>query len=360
MSALFPKKGRMAPGRRERLSVRLRENLPFKIIALLLSAILYFFVQSERNPNITRTLVAQIVREGQPAEVAIETDQQQMMVAITGPRSLVERLKDQDIRAVADLKAIRATEPTTTFVRLNYLIQGQPPNSLLVLDPPNPRFKLQVYPPKTRTLPVVVQFPQEPTAGFVYGRVESQPKTIAVSGRADKVNRIARLVANAVPAQTGERIDGDFPVLARDTEGNLVEDVKLSRDTVHVTIPLEARPPQKFVLVSPTISALPLPPYRIESVTVTPPQVKVIGRPERLFQIGTITTEEISARDLTASQDLEVRLNVPSDVAVQDTANQPIARVRVRINVRKIEPVTPPSSGNTGGTSPGTRENNPD
>lgn len=324
-----------------------RENLPFKLLSLLLAGVLYFYVQSERNPTISRTLGAQVVRENQPGDVAVETDQQRVMVTITGPRSLVERIKEEDIRAVGDLKGLRASEPTTTLVRLNYLIQGQPPNALLALDPPNPPLKLRLYPPKTKNVEVTPQFPQEPVAGQVYGSAEVFPKLIAVSGRADKVNRVARLIAYAVPAETGGRIDGDFPVTAYDSEGNPVDEVKLERNNVHVTVPLQPKPPVKIVLVSPEIVDIPLPPYKIESITVTPHQLKVTGRHERLNQIATITTEEISVRDFTAPEELTVRLNLPSDVMVRDMQDRTVTQARIRIRVHRVapaNPITPPVS----------------
>jgi hypothetical protein len=87
-----PGKGASAPRVRISLPHRLRENLPLKIFAILLASILYFYVQSERNPTITRSFVIQIVRENQPKDVAIENEQQQMMVSVIGPRSLVELL----------------------------------------------------------------------------------------------------------------------------------------------------------------------------------------------------------------------------------------------------------------------------
>lgn len=334
------------PRRRPQIAIpfNFRENLPFKLLALLLAAFLYFFVQSERNPTIARTLGAQITRENQPQDVAVEMDQQRFMVNITGPRALVERLKEEDIRAIADLKAVRASEPSTAIVRLTYSILGQPPHPLLTLDPPNPYLKLRVYPPKTRSMPVSAQFPQEPAAGHEYGRVAVTPRTLSFTGRADKVNRVARLVANAQPPQTGGRIDGKFPVVAYDSEGNPVEDVKLDQDTVEVTVPLLPKPPVKIVLVSPEIVDIPLPPYKIESISVTPRQVRVVGRPERLNQIATISTAPISAQNFTAPEELSVRLMVPPDVTVRDMNNRPVSQAQVRVNIQKMETAPPPAA----------------
>ncbi|MCS6775260.1 MAG: CdaR family protein [Chloroherpetonaceae bacterium] len=323
----------------------MRENLPFKMLSVLLATVLYFYVQSERNPAISRTFNVQITYENQPPELAVETEQQRITVTVTGPRSLVERIKEDDLRAVADLRGLRASEPITTVVRLRYTLQGESPNPLLILDPPGPPLKVTMYPPKTRNLPVVAEYPQEPAAGQMYGRAEIYPRTLTFSGRADRVNRVARLVVNAMPSQPGGRIDGDFPVVALDMQGNPVEDLKLSQDTVHVTVPLLPKPPQKIVLVSPEIVDLPLPPYKVVSITVIPHQVKLIGRHERLQQIATITTQEISIRDFTAPEELTVPLDLPADVMVRDIQDRPVTQARLRINVQRVgTPPAPPAT----------------
>src|SRR5262245_30414332 len=107
MSAMAKYSGRKSKpkgsGARMTLPSRLRENLPFKLLSLLLAGVLYFYVQSERNPIINRPMVVPIVRENQPAEVAVESDQQRLMVTVTGPRALVDRLKEDELRAVANL-----------------------------------------------------------------------------------------------------------------------------------------------------------------------------------------------------------------------------------------------------------------
>src|SRR5882762_8493290 len=80
---------------------RLRQNLLLKIIALATSILLYIFVQQERNPTFSRQLLAPVVYVNKPSNVEISNETSQVEVQVTGPRAIVEQIKDGEIKAKA-------------------------------------------------------------------------------------------------------------------------------------------------------------------------------------------------------------------------------------------------------------------
>jgi len=328
------------PNRRDPFAL-LRHNFPLKMISVIVSVLLYFFVQSERNPSLTKALVAQIVIENLPPNTDVK-NQDQVMVSVTGTRGAVERLKDNDIRAVADLSSIKANNEDGQLVRVNFKAVNVPPGTVLTFEPPNRMVKMQIFQPESRLMAVEANFPQEPAAGFEYSKPEVKPSRIKVRGMPDAVRKVTNLIVIATPIEPGGTIEGMFPVLARDAKDKPVEGITLEPSMVKVTVVLVARPPMKIVPISPNIIDLPSLPYRLEHVRVMPNQVRITGRPERLNQIGTLETEEVSVRDMTETRTIEVGLQKPVDAAVQDMDGKPISKVRVQFVIRRSNITAPP------------------
>ena len=161
------------PNRRDPFSL-LRHNFPLKLLSVIVSVLLYFFVQSERNPSLTKALVAQIVVENLPPNTDVK-NQDQVMVSVMGQRAIVERLKDSDIRAVADLSTIKANNEDGQMVRVSFKAVNVPPGTVLTFEPPTRMVKMQIFQPETRLMAVEANFPQEPAAGFEYSKPEVKP-----------------------------------------------------------------------------------------------------------------------------------------------------------------------------------------
>jgi YbbR domain-containing protein len=340
------------------LLMRLRQNFLLKCISLATSILLFVFVQQERNPTVSRTLVLPITLKNLRSDVEVETDQQQVEVAISGPRPVVDAVKEGYIHVVADLNGIQNDKVTTEKIRLQYDLRNLPEDMKreLTFDPQVlPRLQVQEYPQQVRTMTVEAHFSLLAPAGFRYGRPEIRPSKVKISGRLDRLNRIDQVVVNATPLIRDTTIDGDYEVSARDNENNPIEGVTIKPNIVHVTIPLMEEPYSKIVSVSPTISDQPLPTYRLVNVTVTPGQVKIVGRPERVNQISTLTTEDIAVHDLMESQTLAVPLKMPSDVTVLDLSGRPISKVKVQITIRKTDPspTSTPSDHSPNPSGPG-------
>ena len=325
---------------------RVKANFPLKMISLASAIVLYFYVQSERNPTIVRTLTATISKINAPADVEIETEPQQVSVNITGSRQIVERLKDGDVQATLDLKGIIAKDVRTVTLPLSATLPAlsEEMRRDLLIELQILRVKVTLYPPVTRTLSVRATYPKEPPAGFKYGSPEVRPGTVKISGRADFVNAVDHLVVNAAPSAMGAKIDGEFSIMALDKKDNPVEGVMLTPARAQVYVQLVEDLPSKIVPISPEIPDQPLPPYSLSDITSTPQQVKIMGRPGRLEQISTLKTEIVSVRDMTQTQVLIVNLIIPPDITVRDAADKPVTTIKLRIEIQKTEPEPPPKT----------------
>ncbi len=318
----------------------IRQNLSLKLVSLIVAILLYMFVQQERNPTTTRTLITTVeyknLQEGYQAVPGAEP----VSVVVSGPRPSVDRLKDGDIKASADLSGLASNQPAAP-VRVAYQLPRTVPD--IAIDAATTQvIKVQVFRQKTRKVRVEAFFERDPPPGFQYGEPIVRPANVTIRGREDNVNRVDKIVASASPVEPRASIDGEFSVVAMDSDRNVVEGVTIEPDRVHVTVPQIPSPSEQTVLANAVFSDRPAPPYKIDRWEVTPNLVKVVGRPQRVAAIGGVSTETLSAHDLTETTTLEAALIIPPDVLVTDLRGKPLRHVNVKVFISKTKPEAPP------------------
>lgn len=323
---------------------RLRDNLLLKIISLVASILLWFYVQAERPPNIARTVAARVTPQNQPAGVDVEGLPLKTLVTISGPAPSVERIKDLDIQAVADLHTLSADHPGVSLVNVSLIL----PESArgISFDSPPP-IKVQVQPQQQNQMAVIPLYPKEPPAGFHYASPVVRPAFVKVTGLQEQLNQVDRIIVNAAPPAAGASIDGDFPVLALDKDKNVVSDIKVTPDKVHVSVQLVEEPASKVVTVSPSIVDQPLPPHILKSITVKPNQVRITGRLERLNQIFTLPTEDIFTHNMTQDSQVAANLQIEPDLTVYSLDGRQVRSVTVSISIGKLGPTSAPTTTQT-------------
>jgi YbbR domain-containing protein len=330
---------------------RLRENWLLKIISLVASVLLWLYVQAERPPNMVRTVFARVIVQNQPEDADIGNVPQQIPISIFGPSPNVERVKDLDTQALLDLRNINVEKPSTVPVRPTIVLPDYARN--VAYDPPLP-IKVQVNPQQQTQMTIVPLYPNEPPAGFHYASPEIRPRIATLTGLAQQLNQVERVVVNAAPPEPGASIDGDFTVLALDKDKKVVQGVKIDPERVHVTVPLKEEPAAKVVTVSPSLVEQPQPPYVLKAVSVKPNQVRVKGPLERLNQLYTLSTEDIPIKTLSGDQTIKANLLIPPDLTAYGSDGQRIATVTVTVSVGKVGDAapTPPANPSTDKTEP--------
>ena len=329
------------------LTARLRENMRLKMVSLVAAMCLYVFVQAEHNPTITREITADIVQQKVPADAVVDTIQHTVMFSITGPRALVETLKEGDVRALANFQnKIPSPSKTQSLAVLTPQIPKFTPAQIaqLNIEQSSNAFKFRLIASVARPKNVTIILPHT-SVGYHYGKPIFDPPAVTLNGREDQVDMVDHVSVSYTISEDG-KIKGAFPVFARDNAGNIIESVKVLPNFVHVTVPLLAEAPSKLVTVSANITSYPQPPWTFITYDVEPRQVKISGDTEAVNRIFTLATHRLSLRDETETRDITTELIVPDGIKVQDTKGNPIDSVRVHIVIHKTA-ITPPKDPNT-------------
>ena len=341
-----------------RMLARQRQNFGMKILALATSILLYFYVQAERNPILQRPFRAAVIAQDVPPDVEVELEKPNVLVSISGPTDIIERISDRDVRAVAFLSDAARDSTKMQNVRARFEVSGLDKETAakLTFDPAEPTVKAQLFASATRQLALRAIYPRDAPAGYDYGLPDLKPSSVKVIGRSDRVNRVDQLIVEAAPTEAGAHIEGEFPVVARDRQDNPVQGVKIEPPTVRLSVPLVEKPPSRIVTVSAITSGLPLPPYSLAKITVIPGQVRITGRQDALASTSTIETEIIPVGEMTQTQEFVAHLILPGNVTLSDmTTNRRIDTVKVRVEIEKTPVPTLPKAPATPAPASGTK-----
>ncbi|HHY94183.1 MAG TPA: hypothetical protein GX513_04115, partial [Firmicutes bacterium] len=291
----------------------LEKDVTLKLLALAVAVVLWLRVASVQSPVVSVTLSGVPVQTvALAADLAIaEVRPDRVEVTMRAPRSTLNRLGPDDLRAEVDLKGAGAG-------RLSLPVSVKAPRGVQVLETRPAHVQVSVDYLSERQVPVQV------VAIGVVGedyRVESplpSPTEVLASGPRGQVARV-RWAAGEVDV-TGATADVLSTVALRpvDNTGKEVPGITLRPQEVQVKFTLVKLPPAKEVTVQATLRGEPPLGFRLEEARVSPPVVRIRGPEDRLNAITSVGTKPIDLQDLRADGEKEVGLALPPGVVMAD------------------------------------------
>jgi YbbR domain-containing protein len=146
-------------------------------------------------------------------------------------------------------------------------------------------------------------------------------ETVQVRGPASVVSQVDRAVAFVDIPASGINVNEPVPLTLVGIDGQPVGTGQLEVDPEVVSVQIEVRAveTETTVAVRPNIEAgTPAPGFALESIRVEPAYVTIVGLPEVLEEITSVTTEPITIDGLSADETFEVDLQLPDDSTLAD------------------------------------------
>ena len=307
----------------------IRQNLFYKLLALVIAVFLWVYVNSERNPQSRKVLSVPLEVRNLAKGYTAEASPPEVSVAVEGPQSAVDALRREDASAWVDLRNLKSgPSAITDRFKVNAWVAGAAENRLSVRVSPR-TVVVRAEAIRSKRLPVEVKLLTAPPLGYAYTEPILQPASVGVSGRAGAVARVRRIILPIAGDVSGKPVEGYFQVTPTDAAGNRVDEVTLDVPRgVHLKMGVVEVPATKVVVVSECIVGRPKFPAAILKVSVVPPSVTLEGKPKILMGISTIETEEVSVENATESVTRQVGLRVPPGVRVVGPS-----KVRVSVTI---------------------------
>jgi YbbR domain-containing protein len=194
-------------------------NLGLKVLALALSVLLWLTVAGEHM--VERSLRVPLEFRNVPEALEIVGNTPDTVdVRLRGSSALLSRIQAGDVVAVLDLAGARAGSRLfhirTDEVRAPFGVEvAQVIPATLALD---------LEKSARRTVPVIAATEGDPAAGYVIGRITSDPATVEIVGPETRVHQVAEATTEPVPIKDAKaRVRDAVAIGVVDTSVRLVQ-----------------------------------------------------------------------------------------------------------------------------------------
>lgn len=216
----------------------------YVLLSILLATIFWFFVRQTVDPsqdavirNIPVNLAGENVLENQGLTVS-SISAQTVSLNINAPLSAITRMQS-NTSVTVDVSKLSAAGEYRLIYTINY-----PPNVAaadVVLNERIPNdITVTVDRLSSTTFEIEPRLQGSIASGYQAGSWSMSQDTVTISGSADQVGQIAKVEAVLEGENLTQRLSGDVELILLDRDGNVLTnlDVKLSIDTVYVTLPI--------------------------------------------------------------------------------------------------------------------------
>lgn len=319
---------------------RLMNNVGLKMLAFLSAFILWLMVVNIDDPvktetyhNIPVTVVNEEVLAESNQTYQIVDDTQTVSVTVSAHRSVLDKIKSEDIAAIADMKELTLN----TQIPLTVLISGREGDyNEAYTSPRNLQIKLEEE--QTKKFPIVPTTTGTVRDGNALGEIKAVPEMVSIRGPVSVISKISRVEAEV--SVSGLSSDTVLPsqLVLYDDENNVVDQTRLTNNlgvdgiAVSVQILNTKGIPLSFDISGVTAAEG----YSISGVTYEPQEVQVAGVNEELKSIKEIEipSSALELSDLTSKTEQVVDITdyIPETINLVD-AN--MGSIVVTISVEK-------------------------
>jgi YbbR domain-containing protein len=298
------------------------------LLALMLATIVWAAAILNNDPIETRLWQIAINTTNLPSDAQLlNSPPATGSITIQGPVSALDRVSPDDFEAIIDLSEIPFGEN-----EVEIQIEGGS-EGLTILNKSPETATINMEQILTREIPVRVDIRGEVARGHRQGQQTTLPEFIQVTGIASQVNQLAEARVTVFLDNARQDIDLLRRPTFYDLQGNVASTVGLTVNPTDVQIVIPIIELAGFAEKPITVNWIgePAPGYRLLNISVEPSSVLITAPPDQLDALR-IETEAIDISGLTVTETLQVLLDLPEGVEVEDP--QPII---VTLEIRPIQ-----------------------
>ena len=324
---------------------RLTANLGLKVLAFFTAVFMWLVVVNIDDPiaensytGVSVTVINEEIVTTTNRTYQIVDNTQVVNVTVRANRSVLNRIKQEDIVAIADMKELSLG----TQIPIDVSIPGYRYEKAYT-TPGNLQVKIEDEAKNN--------FPITPTTigtvreGYVLGELNANPEKVTLRGPKSVIDSISRVVAEADVSGLSEDADIEARLTLYDRNNNVIDQTllanNLGKEGVSVEVKLYQIENVPVKLDTSMITAEKG--YKVSSVSVEPREVSVTGEESALAELDEIKipAEELKLEDLTerTEQMVEIAPYLPEGVTlVEGTAESVIVTIQIeQPGVRNFE-----------------------
>ena len=232
-------------------------------------------------------------------------------VEIRAPEASWNQLRPGSFHVTADLRSLEAGQHTVNLgVRVD-----DPRVTVISIDPQSVDVQLELL--KSRQMDVRSDVLDAAPPGYTSRSPVVTPSQVTLTGAAILVDQVNDVAADIYLRGSKAPIQRDVTVLARDAQGNLIQDITITPATVNVVVAVEQRVGFKDVSIRAVLKGAPAVGYWVSNITVNPSTATVVGSPDAMAKVaGFVETVPIDITGATADVSRRAVLSLPEGLSV--------------------------------------------
>ncbi|MBQ7066454.1 MAG: hypothetical protein IJN92_06500 [Lachnospiraceae bacterium] len=272
----------------------LMKNLGLKILALMISFMLWLVVVNISDPVATTTISGisvevlnsdVITDQGKVYEVLEGTDT--ITVSVSAKRTVLDSLTKENIKATADLENLDEDGNVRIKVESNRYSE-----SIESIKPKIEYLKVNVEDMAKSQFVITPVITGEIVDGYVVGNITLDENVVRVSGPESVISKISKVVAEVSVSNMSSNIRTSVELKLYDAEDNLISNRNITKNISNVNISVEVLA-TKEVPINLATSGTPAEGYGLTGVLISDPEtILVAGSQTALAKISAINVPD--------------------------------------------------------------------
>ena len=323
---------------------RILDHFGLKVLSLIIAIVIWVIVANVDDYTTTKQISGieiefingdAITEKNKVYEVPEGTA---IDIIVKGRRSIVEKLTNEDFKAVADLSKMSITNA----VAVNVSAVSSRVDKELTISYTNNAVNIAVEEKLQKQLPITVRTSSEVADGYAIRNKTASPNLITVEGAESVVNTIEEVVVDVDVNGASESLSAYAAPVFLDKNGNEIDSSKFDYDVKEVEVSVEVLKTKELTVRVKT-QGEPKKGYAVASIDYQPTSILVVGDAADLDKVDEVVIDDIDVTD--CSKDLETPITLADYLPSGITLAEDTQEVMVKVAIEEIEEKTLVISG---------------
>lgn len=282
-----------------------------KIFSLVIAILLWFFIITEIDPTIKKDFTnvqVELRNQSSMREAGLELlkhDDYTTNIVVSGKRSAILGLKEEDISAYVDLEDV---QPGTQRLPIHYRLS----DDSLTIERSNPKaITVSVDEIVKEEKAVTVKSKGKPDDNYVLDHVSVSPEKVTISGPKREVDKVQSVVGFVNVSGAKDTVVSTVELFPMDQNKRVISNIDISPNNVSVqaVISKAVSVPINVNYTDENVEG-----FKRERAILTPTSVMITGEGEQIDKVEAVKTNPVDPRELMREFTIPLTLNLPDGV----------------------------------------------
>ncbi len=316
-----------------------------KVFSLVIAILLWYFIITEIDPTIKKDFAnvqVELRNQSTMREAGLELlkhDDYTTSIVISGKRSAILGLKEEDISAYVDLEDI---QPGSQRLPIHYRLS----DDSLTIERSNPKaITVSVDEIIKEEKEITVKSKGKPGDNYVLDHVSVSPEKVVISGPKRDVDKVQSVVGYVKVDGAKDTVVSTVELFPMDQNKRVVSNVDISPNSVSVqaVISKAVSVPINVEYTGENVEG-----FKRERAILTPTSIMITGEGEQIDKVEAVKTNPVDPRELMAEYTIPLTLNLPDGVHLVNPDESIFLRYMKNETIKRSLDIDP-KTVNTGG-----------